>query len=62
VNSDDDLLLEPGERFLLNISPMILKDCQPYGSFAIEIKPPRRAAFRVERKIPGSIERVNRLE
>jgi len=62
VNSDDDLLLEPGERFLLNISPMILKDCQPYGSFAIEIKPPGRAAFRVERKIPGSIERVNRLE
>ncbi|WP_292491584.1 hypothetical protein [Methanoculleus sp. 10] len=62
MNSDADLLLEPGERFVLNISPESLVDCRPYGSFAIEIKPAGRAALRVERTVPGSIERVNRLD
>jgi flagellin FlaB len=62
VNSDADLLLEPGEQFVLNISPKSLVDCRPYGSFAIEIKPAGRAALRVERTVPGSIERVNRLD
>ncbi len=62
VNSDDDLLLEPGEQFILNISPKSQADCRPYGSFTIEIKPAGRAALRVERTVPGSIERVNRLD
>jgi len=61
LNSDADMLLEAGERYMLNISPRILTDCKPYGSFAIEIKPAGRAALRVERTVPGSIDRVTLL-
>lgn len=60
-NSDTDMLLEVGEQCVLNISPGNQNDCRPYGSFAVEIKPAGRAALRVERTVPGSIERVNRL-
>lgn len=62
VNSNADHLLDPGEQFFLNISPNILSDCKPGMSFTIEIKPAGRAALRVERTIPGSIEKVNRLD
>jgi flagellin FlaB len=62
VNSNGDMLLEAGEQFMLNVSPWDRKDCRPDSSFAIEIKPAGRAALRVERTVPGSIERVNRLE
>ncbi len=61
LNSDSDTLLEAGEQFVLNVSPGNRNDCRPYSSFAIEIKPAGRAALRVERTVPGSIERVNRL-
>jgi flagellin FlaB len=56
------MLLEAGEQFMLNVSPWDRKDYRPDSSFAIEIKPAGRAALRVERTVPGSIERVNRLE
>lgn len=62
LNDDGDLLLEAGEQYLLNISPDNRGDCRPHGSFAVEIKPPGRAALRVERTVPGSISRVTRLE
>ncbi|MCK9276768.1 MAG: flagellin [Methanoculleus sp.] len=62
VNSDADMLLEAGEQYVLNISPWNQNDCRPYGSFAVEIKPVGRAALRVERTVPGSIERMNRLD
>ncbi len=62
LNGDSDLLLEAGELFVLNVSPGYLNDCGPYGSFSIEIKPAGRAALRVERTVPGHLERVNRLE
>ncbi|WP_332449389.1 archaellin/type IV pilin N-terminal domain-containing protein [Methanoculleus sp.] len=62
VNSDADMLLEAGEQYRLNISPSILTDFGPYGSFAIEIKPAGRAALRVERAVPGSIDRVTLLK
>jgi flagellin FlaB len=61
LNSDSDMLLEAGEQYMLNISPEVLTDCAPYGSFAIEIKPTGRAALRVERTVPGSIDRVTFL-
>ncbi|MDV2482112.1 flagellin [Methanoculleus sp. Wushi-C6] len=62
LNGDSDMILEAGEQFVLNISPSNLNDCKPYRSFAIEIKPAGRAALRVERTVPGSIERVTRLD
>lgn len=62
LNSDSDMLLEAGEQFMLNISPRDRNDCRPYSLFAIEIKPAGRAALRVERTVPGSLERVNRLD
>lgn len=60
-NSDSDNLLETGERFILNISPSFCVDLVPYGSFAIEIKPAGRAALRVERTVPGRIDRLTQL-
>lgn len=60
-NSDSDNLLETGERFILNISPSSCADLVPYGSFAIEIKPAGRAALRVERTVPGRIDRLTQL-
>jgi flagellin FlaB len=60
-NSDSDSLLETGERFILNISPPSCADLVPYGSFAIEIKPAGRAALRVERTVPGRIDRLTQL-
>lgn len=61
LNADGDLLLEAGEEFVLNITPAHRNDCAPYGSFAVEIKPAGRAALRVERTVPGRIDRVTRL-
>ncbi len=62
MNSNSDLLLGPGEQYTLNISPEVRSDCKPYRSFAIEIKPAGRAALRVERTVPGSIDRLTRLD
>ncbi|MCM2465840.1 archaellin/type IV pilin N-terminal domain-containing protein [Methanoculleus oceani] len=62
VNSDSDFLLEAGEQYILNISPEVRTDCKPYRSFAVEIKPAGMAALRVERTVPGSINRLTRLE
>lgn len=61
LNSDGDLLLETGEEFILNITPAHKDDCAPYGSFVVEIKPAGRAALRVERTVPGRIDRVTRF-
>ncbi len=62
VNGDSDFLLEAGEQYILNISPEVRTDCKPYRSFAVEIKPAGMAALRVERTVPGSINRLTRLE
>lgn len=61
LNSDGDTLLEPGEEFILNISPTSIVNLVPNGAFAIEIKPAGRAPLRVARTIPASIDRVTRL-
>ena len=61
LNGDSDHLLEAGEQYILNISPNVRTDCQPYGSFAVEIKPAGRAALRVERTVPGSIDTITPL-
>lgn len=60
-NADSDVLLEAGEQYVLNISPNVRTDCMPYRSFAVEIKPAGRAALRVERTVPGSIDRITIL-
>lgn len=57
-NADSDILLEAGEQYVLNISPNVRTDCMPYRSFAVEIKPAGRAALRVEKTVPGSIDRI----
>ncbi|WP_292520643.1 archaellin/type IV pilin N-terminal domain-containing protein [Methanoculleus sp.] len=62
LNGDSDLLLEAGEEYVLNITLENRKDCAPYRSFAIEIKPAGRAALRVERTVPGSISQLTRLD
>lgn len=62
INSDDDHLLEPGERYILYITPMNRLDCRPSRTFALEIKPAGRVALRVERTVPGSITPLTRLE
>jgi len=62
INSDDDHLLEPGERYILYMRPMNRVDCRPYRTFALEIKPAGRVALRVERTVPGSITPLTRLE
>jgi archaeal flagellin FlaB len=61
LNGDGDTLLEQGEMFLLNISPLTNIDLVPNGAFAIEIKPAGRAPLRVARTIPAAIDRVTRL-
>lgn len=61
LNGDSDHLLEAGEQYILNISPNVRTDCRPYGSFAVEIKPAGRAALRVERTVPGSIDTITPL-
>jgi len=60
-NADSDILLEAGEQYVLNISPDVRTDCKPYRSFVVEIKPAGRAALRVERTVPGSIDRITVL-
>ncbi|WP_214021184.1 flagellin [Methanoculleus sp.] len=60
-NGDSDILLEAGEQYVLNISPNVRTDCKPYGTFAVEIKPAGRAALRVEKTVPGSIDRITPL-
>ncbi|MDD4566685.1 MAG: flagellin [Methanoculleus chikugoensis] len=61
-NADSDNLLEPGEQFILNVSPDIKSDCIAYRTFAVEIKPAGRPALRVERTVPGSITTITRLD
>ncbi len=61
-NADSDHLLEPGEQFILNVSPDIKSDCIAYRTFAVEIKPAGRPALRVERTVPGSITTITRLD
>lgn len=60
-NADSDALLEAGERYVLNISPNIRTDYKPYRTFAVEIKPAGRATLRVERTVPGSIDKITLL-
>ncbi|HOI13741.1 MAG TPA: flagellin [Methanoculleus sp.] len=60
-NADSNALLEARERYALNISPNIRTDYRPYRTFAVEIKPAGRAALRVERTVPGSIDRITLL-
>ncbi len=60
-NADSDSLLEAGEQYVLNISPNVRTDCMPDKSFAVEIKPAGRAALRVEKTVPGSIDRITFL-
>jgi len=60
-NADSDALLEGGERYVLNISPDIKTDYKPYKTFVVEIKPAGRAALRVERTVPGSIDKITSL-
>ncbi|KUK63038.1 archaellin/type IV pilin N-terminal domain-containing protein [Methanoculleus sp.] len=62
LNSDADLLIEAGEQYMLNITPAIRTDCMPYRSFTVEIKPAGRAALRVERTVPGSIDTITLLK
>jgi flagellin FlaB len=62
LNGDADLVLEPGEQYTLSIAPENRVDCVPYGTFAVEIKPAGRAALRVEKTVPGGLERVTRLD
>jgi flagellin FlaB len=60
-SADSDTLLEARERYVLNISPDIKTDYKPYKTFAVEIKPAGRAALRVERTVPGSINGITSL-
>jgi flagellin FlaB len=61
-NADSDHLIEPGEQYVLNISPNGRADCMAYRTFAVEIKPAGRLALRVERTVPGSITPITRLD
>ncbi|KDE55609.1 archaellin/type IV pilin N-terminal domain-containing protein [Methanoculleus sp. MH98A] len=62
LNADSDHLLEAGEQYVLNVSPMVMLDCRPYRTFAVEIKPAGRPALRVERTVPGSVTTITRLD
>ncbi|WOX57123.1 flagellin [Methanoculleus receptaculi] len=62
INSDDNHLLEPGESYILCITPMNRQDCSPSRTFALEIKPAGSVALRVERTVPGCITPLTRLE
>ncbi|KLK87513.1 flagellin [Methanoculleus sediminis] len=62
LNADSDHLLEAGEQYVLNISPVNRSDCRSYRTFAIEIKPAGRPVLRVERTVPGSITTFTRLD
>ncbi|NLA38782.1 MAG: flagellin [Methanomicrobiales archaeon] len=60
-NSNPGTILEPGELFILNITPMFRANFVPYSSFSIEIKPAGSMPLRVARTVPGYIDRVTRL-
>jgi flagellin FlaB len=62
LNDDGDALLEAGEQFVINVSPQSLTGQKPNGAFTIEIKPAERAPLRVARTIPGTIDKITRLD
>lgn len=60
-NGDGDAILEDGETFRINISPIIPSDLVADGEFVVEMKPAAGAALRVERRLPHQIELVTRI-
>jgi len=61
-NSDGDLLLESGELFLLNISPISNRGYRVNRKITIEITPAGGVPLRVTRMVPGSISRITEME
>ncbi len=61
INDDGDSLLEPGERFIVNISPLYVNDLVPNGVFTIEIKPAGRAPVRLVKRVPARIDTICEL-
>lgn len=60
-DANPDTLLEAGEQYILNVTPASRINCRSCRSFVIEIKPAGRAALRVERIVPGSVDRITSL-
>lgn len=60
-NSDGDVLLEKGESFLVNISPIRNTGYESYEDITIELAPGNGVPLRATRMIPGSITPVTEL-
>ncbi|KUG19195.1 flagellin flab1 [hydrocarbon metagenome] len=59
--NNDNALLEPGERFLINITPTSMRGLHPNMQFTVEMKPAEGAPLRVVRRVPPHIDPVNEL-
>ncbi len=60
-NGDGDSILEDGETFRINISPLIPGDLVAGGEFTVEMKPASGAALRIERRLPQQIDLITRI-
>lgn len=58
---DGDSILEPGEQFVINISPMSLVGLQQNKQFTLEIKPSGMAPLRIVRTVPSKVTPVGVL-
>ena len=59
-SSDDDDLLEPGEKFEITVDVSAL-GIGPYTTFTIEVKPPKGSVLNIEANTPAAIDTVNIL-
>jgi flagellin FlaB len=60
-NGDGDSILEDGETFKINLSPIFPGDLVADGEFTVEMKPAGGAALRIERRLPQQIDLITRI-
>jgi archaeal flagellin FlaB len=59
-NSDDDYLLEAGEKFEITVD-VTGQNIGPYTTFTLEVKPPKGSVLDIEATTPAVIDTVNIL-
>jgi flagellin FlaB len=61
VDSDTDLLLEPGEQYVMRLHVPAGKELAANTKFSVDIRPPVGAALGLKRTTPPQIDAVNLL-